>query len=201
MAMKTFFGSIATLCSSIAALVLHIITSNDHKGAEPVLNGQDSEDTMIGSSYEPEIRKASIVKVPNSFNFVCQPSRVYLTPKTTFVGPRLGQTVVCDSFDSSLGSSVFSSIVAQRKGNKSLPFSKGSRHCSVTTDVEFNFTEVESQINNPQRGSLPMHIRPIAESAEYDWEKMNFITTPNIAEDEASCIPHVRLSENKQPPS
>ncbi|KAJ6257436.1 hypothetical protein Dda_7220 [Drechslerella dactyloides] len=111
------------------------------------------------------------------------PPRASFGPNTAFIGPRLGSNIGDDSFNTMLESSVSSSIFAQQKRYKTWAFSRNTCHSSVTTDVEFNFTDAEPQSGGPQGASIPTRIRPIAECAEYDLDELDFITTPDIVEE------------------
>ncbi|EGX53141.1 hypothetical protein AOL_s00006g519 [Orbilia oligospora ATCC 24927] len=192
MAFKTFCGSCATLISSVAnlmvlillkgepgwiclllcngdilfsALVLHAITNKDHQGTRTT-NGYDSgNNSVMEDATEPGTRMSSTAK-PHR-----QQSSVVAT-NTTLIASQPSTTYATDIFRPLPRIPVRLNLTSERKSSISWTFGGLGGDPSTSAEVHRDIEHSEEQKKAGVRRE-----GPIAEYAEHDSNKINFITS------------------------
>ncbi|KAF3234932.1 hypothetical protein EYR41_004233 [Orbilia oligospora] len=193
MAFKTFCGSCATLISSVAnlmtlillkgepgwiclllcngdilfsALVLHAITNKDHQRTRATNGYGSGNNIAMENATEPGTRMSSTAE-PHR-----QQSSMVAT-NTTLISPQPGITYATDTFRPLPRIPVRLNLNSKRKSNKSWTF--GGLGGDPSTSVEVH-CDIE-QMSEEQKEANVRSKGPIAEYAEYDSNKVDFITS------------------------
>ncbi|EPS38667.1 hypothetical protein H072_7630 [Dactylellina haptotyla CBS 200.50] len=211
MALITFFGSCATLVSSVAnlttllllkgepgwvclllcncdilfgAIVLHCITNNDHKDDDMAQshNRDGVSDTAPGSS-DVGARRSSFAKASTK--------HYSATPSVVFIGSRITGSYEGESHDDSSEKPSQPNgpgTPAERRSSRSSTLS-GYGHESQLNMIQSGREQLDFRSGGPKRVPMPLNVRPITEYAEYDSDELEFITNVDIAE-------HGEVSDN-----
>ncbi|KAF3291504.1 hypothetical protein TWF970_000717 [Orbilia oligospora] len=193
MAFKTFCGSCATLISSVAtlikkpdgfntiegrtrmdlfaalqrrhALVLHAITNKDHQGTRTTNGYGSGNNSVMEDATEPGTRMSSTAK-PHR-----QQSSVVAT-NTTLIASQPSTTYATDIFRPLPRIPVRLNLTSERKSSISWTFGGLGGDPSTSAEVHRDIEHSEEQKKAGVRRE-----GPIAEYAEHDSNKINFITS------------------------
>ncbi|KAF3230026.1 hypothetical protein TWF191_000265 [Orbilia oligospora] len=192
MAFKTFCGSCATLISSVAnlmvlillkgepgwiclllcngdilfsALVLHAITNKDHQGTRATNGYGSGNNSVMENATEPGTRMSSTAKPYR------QQSSVVAT-NTTLIALQPSTTYATDTFRPLPRIPVRLNVTSERKSSISWTFGGLGGDSSTLTEAH---RDIE-QISEEQKKANVRREEPTAEYAEYDSNKVDFIT-------------------------
>ncbi|KAF3190674.1 hypothetical protein TWF788_008195 [Orbilia oligospora] len=192
MAFKTFCGSCATLISSVAnlmvlillkgepgwiclllcngdilfsALVLHAITNKDHQGTRATNGYGSGNNSVMENATEPGTRMSSTAKPYR------QQSSVVAT-NTTLIALQPSTTYATDTFRPLPRIPVRLNVTSERKSSISWTFGGLGGDSSTSTEAH---RDIE-QMSEEQKKANVRREEPTAEYAEYDSNKVDFIT-------------------------
>ncbi|KAK6343173.1 hypothetical protein TWF718_008546 [Orbilia javanica] len=214
MAIKTFFGSCATLISSVtnlttlmllkgepgwiclllcnadilfSAVVLHTITNKDHQGS--------SDTTRATNDYASQ-NEATITGNATDLgtrrSSIAKGHRSSVATNTAFIGPQLAPMYENDPSDPSSEKSIATSETTERKDSRTWLFGRNSRNQSKAAESQFNPELMGSdrlQNSGPEVSrspSMAVNVRSLSEYAEYDSGGLDFITAQQVAGDSSS---------------
>ncbi|KAK6335709.1 hypothetical protein TWF730_003087 [Orbilia blumenaviensis] len=212
MAVKTFFGSCATLTSSVANLttlmllkgepgwvclllcnvdvlfsvvVLHAITNKDHQGSTGTTHATNDRNSQNNTAID------------NHINLGTRRSSIAKThgasvANSVFVNSQLGIAHEHDIFNSPPEKSIITDAEGGRSNNGGCIVSRNGRGTPITTSSQPGVQQTNEEHirrarpGSPRRISMAVHIRPITEYTEYDSDGLDFVTSAQIAEDSSS---------------